>query len=179
MKIAVFCSANERIDPDFFAMAADLGKWIAQNGHTLVFGGCNMGLMECIGRTAHDAGGMTIGVVPSIMEKGGRVSDSVDVDIPCDNLTDRKDLMMTQADVFVVLPGGIGTLDELFTVAASYTIGYHRKRVILYNMKGFWNSLIALLDDLQARQMIRGEWRDCIGVADTAESLYDSIAASV
>ena len=91
-----------------------------------------------------------------IVEKSGRISDYVDVEIPCDNLSDRKQLMMDQSDVFIALPGGIGTLDEVFTVAASATIGYYQKPVILYNMKGFWDSLIALLDDLQAKGMIRG-----------------------
>ena len=106
-----------------------------------------------------------------IVEKSGRISDFVDVEIPCDNLSDRKQLMMDQSDVFIALPGGIGTLDEVFTVAASATIGYHQKPVILYNMKGFWDSLIALLDDLQAKGMIRGNWRDYIKTADSIEQI--------
>ena len=79
--------------------------------------------------------------------------------------------MMDQADVFVALPGGIGTLDEVFTVAASATIGYHDKPVILYNLKGFWNPLIALLDDLQQRNMVRGQWQQYINVANSLEEL--------
>ena len=79
--------------------------------------------------------------------------------------------MMDQSDVFIALPGGIGTLDELFTVAASATIGYHQKSLILYNMKGFWDSLIALLDDLQAKGMIRGNWRDYIKTANSIEQI--------
>lgn len=130
-----------------------------------------MGLMECIARAANGAGGQTIGVIPSIIEKNGRQSDHVDVCIPCDTLSDRKDMFMIQGDVHVVLPGGIGTLDELFTVAASAAIGYHGKRIVVYNMKGFWNALIALLDDLQQKGMIRGGWRDRIGVAETFEEL--------
>ena len=114
---------------------------------------------------------MTIGVVPMIVEKSGRLSDFVEVEIPCDNLTDRKQLMMDQADVFIALPGGIGTIDEVFTVAASATIGYHDKQVILYNMKGFWNPLIAMLDDLQSKGMIRGSWRDYIKTADSIEEI--------
>ena len=139
MKICVFCSANQQIDPDFFAMTEELGVWAAENGHSIVYGGVNQGLMECLGKAAKEHGAMTIGVIPMIVEKSGRLSDFVDVEIPCDNLTDRKQLMMDQADVFIALPGGIGTIDEVFTVAASATIGYHDKQVILYNMKGFWN----------------------------------------
>jgi len=127
--------------------------------------------MECVAKATKEAGGRTIGVVPMMVEKSGRTSDYVEVEIPCDNLTDRKQLMMDQSDVFIALPGGIGTLDEVFTVAASATIGYHQKLVILYNMNGFWNELIALLDSLQQKGMIRGSWRQYIKTADSLEEI--------
>ena len=173
MKICIFCSANQQIDPDFFSMTEELGKWAAENGHDIVFGGVNQGLMECVGKAAREHGGRTIGVVPMIVEKSGRTSDHVDIEIPCDNLSDRKQLMMDQSDVFVALPGGIGTLDEVFTIAASATIGYHKKRVILYNMKGFWDSLITLLDDLQIKGFTRKDWRTYIAVANSLEELQE------
>lgn len=176
MKIAVFCSANRNIDPDFFAMTEELGKWMGENGHDVVFGGCNMGLMDCIGKAVKANGGRAIGVVPSLVEKGGRTFDDLDVEIPCDNLSDRKDLLLAQSDIVVALPGGIGTLDEIFTVAASHTIGYHHKMVILYNMKGFWNSTIALLNDMQQKSMIRGEWHDYIEVVNNLEELKKVIS---
>ena len=171
MKICVFCSANEQIDPEFFSLTEELGKWAGANGHNIVYGGVNQGLMECVAKSARGAGSMTIGVVPMMVEKSGRTSDYVDVEIPCDNLSDRKQLMMDQSDVFIALPGGIGTLDEIFTVVASATIGYHQKPVILYNMKGFWNELIALLDSLQQKGMIRGDWRQYIKTAESIEEI--------
>ena len=171
MKIGVFCSANSNIDPDFFSLTRELGTWIGQNDHTLVFGGCNMGLMECIAKSVHEAGGRTIGVVPQVIEKGGKVSDFVDINIACDNLSERKDLMLLQSDVLIALPGGIGTLDEIFSVAAAHTIGYHNKRVIIYNMKGFWDSTIRMLDNLQSQGLIRGSWRNYIQIADSMEQI--------
>ena len=177
MKIAVFCSANSDIDAGYFKTAAELGRWIGENGHTLVFGGCNLGLMECTAEAVRKAGGRTIGVVPSIIERGGKASPSMDVCIPCDNLSDRKDLMLAQCDAAVALPGGLGTLDEVFTMAASATIGYHHKPVILLNAGGFWDTLIALLDDLQLKGVVRGQWRDIIkeaaGVDDAIRLLQD------
>ena len=173
MKICVFCSANGQIDPDFFSAAEELGRWAAEKGHTIVYGGVNQGLMEAIGRAAHEAGALTIGVIPTIVEKSGRRSDYVDIDIPCDNLSDRKQLMMDQADVFVALPGGIGTLDEIFTVAASATIGYHQKPVLLFNVKGFWNPLVQLLDNLKAQGMVRGEWQQYIRIISSLEELEE------
>ena len=176
MKICVFCSANQQIDPDFFALTEELGTWAADNGHSIVYGGVNQGLMEALAKATKAHGGRTIGVIPMIVEKSGRTSDYVDVEIPCDNLSDRKQLMMDQADVFIALPGGIGTLDEVFTVAASATIGYHQKPVILYNMKGFWDTLITMLEDLQAKGMIRGNWRNYIKTADSIEEISRMIS---
>ena len=176
MKICVFCSANQQIDLEFFTMTEELGTWAAKNGHSIVYGGVNQGLMECLGKATKEAGGRTIGIIPMVVEKSGRMSDYVDIEIPCDNLTDRKQLMMDQSDVFIALPGGIGTMDEVFTVAASATIGYHDKPLILYNMKGFWNPLIAFLDDLKAKGMIRGDWRDIIKTADSIEEISQIIS---
>lgn len=175
MKIAVFCSANQNIDPDYFQLTEEFGKWMGENGHSLIFGGTSHGLMHCIAKAVKENGGMTIGVVPSLVEKGGRTSPFLDVHIPTDNLSDRKELMTAQCDIVVALPGGVGTLDEIFCVAASHCIGYHSKKVILYNMKGFWNSTIALLEDLRQKGMIRGDWHEMIDVADNLEELKKKI----
>lgn len=171
MKIGIFCSANTNIDADFFKATEQFGRWIGSNGHTLVYGGCNLGLMECVGKAVRESGGRTIGMIPSLVEKHGKVSDHVEVHVACNDLSDRKELILAQSEVLVALPGGIGTLDEIFTVAASHTIGYHRKMVVLYNMKGFWNSTIALLDDMQRQGFIRGRWSDFIAVANDFEEL--------
>ena len=175
MKICIFCSANEQIDPDFFLATEQLGRWAAKNGHSIVFGGVNMGLMECVARAAHEAGGQTIGVIPSIIEKNGRKSDYVDVEIFCQDLSDRKDLMLAQSDVAVALPGGVGTLDEVFTQLASASIGYHHKRVILYNMKGFWNPLLSMLEAMNSQGVIRSTLRDHLAVVSSLEELEQEL----
>lgn len=141
----------------------------------IVFGGVNQGLMECLAKAVKEAGGQTLGVVPSIVEKTGRTSQYNDKVLTCDNLSERKQLMLDESDVFIALPGGVGTLDEVFTVAASYTIGYHQKRVILYNMLGFWDATIRMLDDLQQRGMVRGRWRDYICVANNLDEIEQLI----
>lgn len=213
MNIGIFCSANNNIEREYFDRTEEFGRWCAENGHSIVFGGCNMGLMGCVAEAfgayphplprgkgdcsssskglnglcvqegsngsrglssssgLNGTKGNLIGVVPRIVERGGRMSDRLTVHIPCDNLSDRKDLLLAHSDVVVALPGGIGTLDEVFTVAAAHTIGYHQKRIILYNIGDFWNTLIALLDDLQQRGMIRGHWKDYISVANSFEEL--------
>jgi len=151
---------------------------MASEGHSLVYGGVNQGLMECVAKATHESGGHTIGVIPRIVEKSGRISQYVDEEILCDNLSDRKQLMEEQSDVFIALPGGIGTIDEIFTIAAAHTIGYHHKLVILYNMKGFWNDLLTLLDNLQQLGMVRGNWRDYIAVANNLDDIKEILAKS-
>ena len=175
MNICIFCSANSNIPTEYFERTSELGTWMGANGHTLVFGGCNLGLMECVAKAVHDAKGMTVGVVPTIVEKGGKVSEYVDVKILCNNLSDRKDLMIERSDVIIALPGGVGTLDEIFTVLAAASIGYHNKRVILYNIGGFWDSLIAMLNDLKARGVLRAGFENTVKVAHT----LDEIAALI
>lgn len=176
MNICIFCSANSNISTEYFERTSELGTWMGANGHTLVFGGCNLGLMECVAKAVHDAKGMTVGVVPTIVEKGGKVSEYVDVKILCDNLSDRKDLMIERSDVIIALPGGVGTLDEIFTVLAAASIGYHNKRVILYNIGGFWDSLIAMLDDLKTRGVLRAGFEGTVKVAHTLDEIAALIA---
>lgn len=171
MEIGIFCSANDNIEQDYFEKARELGHWIADQGHSIVFGGSNTGLMECIAKALQEHGGRTIGVVPRILEMGRRVSEYCEVTISCEDLSDRKALMMERADIFIALPGGVGTLDEIFTVAASHSIGFHTKKVILYNIDGFWNETIRLLDDMQRRNFIRGKWTDMIEVAENLDEI--------
>jgi uncharacterized protein (TIGR00730 family) len=84
--------------------------------------------------------------------------------------------MMLQGDAFIILPGGIGTLDELFTVAAAATLQYHHKPLILWNMKGFWDSLINCMDDLQQKGVIRGQWKDYIFVASNLTEIEQKLS---
>lgn len=173
MKIGVFCSANNNIDELYFEKTKEFGQWMGENGHILVFGGCNVGLMDCIAQAVKKAGEKIIGIVPTMVEKNGKRSDILDVEINTENLSDRKDLLLIHSDIIVALPGGIGTLDEIFTVAASHTIGYHNKKVILYNINHFYESLIALLEDMESKNMIRGSINNCILYANTLEELTD------
>lgn len=160
MKVAVFCSANNHIDKLYFDRARELGEWIGKNNDTLVYGGCELGLMEEVAKAVHTHGGQVIGVVPTRVEKNGRTSKQLDIEIPCQDLTDRKALMMTQSDVIIAMPGGLGTLDEIFTVAAAATIGYTDKKVILYNINGFWDTLIVLLHEMEQKNFMRESYTE-------------------
>ena len=170
MNICVFCSAND-VAPQYVAAAEKLGRWLGREGHTLVYGGANLGLMEAVARAAHEAGTTVVGVVPAILEKTGRASDHIDVRVLCDSLDDRKAIMVERSDLFVALPGGVGTLDEIFTVVAAASIGYHHKRVVLLNIDGFWDSLLAMLDDLQSKGVLRPGLKETLTVVTEVEKV--------
>ena len=170
MNICVFCSAND-VAPQYVAAAEKLGRWLGREGHTLVYGGANLGLMEAVARAAHEAGATVVGVVPAILEKTGRASDHIDVRVLCDSLDDRKAIMVERSDLFVALPGGVGTLDEIFTVVAAASIGYHHKRVVLLNIDGFWDSLLAMLDDLQSKGVLRPSLKETLTVVTEVEKV--------
>lgn len=178
MKIGVFCSASDHQQAEVTRVTEELGSWMARRGHTLVYGGVSSGLMECLACAVKAGGGRTIGVVPEKLLREGRVSGYVDIEIGCADLSDRKQLIIDQSDAFVVLPGGIGTLDEMFCVAASATIGFHRKPLVVYNICNFWNPLINLLDTLARQGMVRGEWRRHVGVATTLDELTGLLSAT-
>lgn len=178
MNICVFCSASDEQQAEVVRHTEELGAWMARQGHMLVYGGVDSGLMERLARAVKAGGGRTIGVVPEKLLREGRVSACVDVEIGCADLSDRKQLLMDQSDAFVVLPGGIGTLDEMFCMAASATIGFHRKPLVVYNMCNFWQPLIDLLDALARQGMMRGEWHRHIAVATTLDELARLLSAS-
>lgn len=170
-KIAVFCSGSDHIAPVYREKAEELGAWLGRHHKWLVYGGSDSGLMEVVGRAVKENGGMLMGIIPTKLEEAGRVSGLLDVEFRTVNLSDRKDMMLQEAEVAVALPGGIGTLDEVFHVAASASIGYHDRKVILYNVEGFWDDIIRFLGRLEETRFAHRPIRNCILVADTFEEL--------
>jgi hypothetical protein len=170
-KIGIFCAASGNIEQRYFDAAARIGRLIGEAGDTLVYGGANLGLMECVARAVKEAGGEVTGVVPSKLEENGRVSGLIDNLIRCRNLSDRKDIIAAESDVLIALPGGVGTLDEIFHVVAATSIGYHNKRVILYNENGFYNTLLRMLEEMKEKGFLRHDPTYYIEVANSTEEL--------
>lgn len=174
-RIGVFCSARESLSADFITAAEQLGKWIGTTGRMLVYGGVKKGLMEVVAQAAKNSGGRTMGIIPERMIQQGMLSDCVDVEVPCAVLSDRKEYMMREADVFVALPGGIGTLDEVMTVVAAAQVGEHRKKVFLFNVNGVFDGLIDLIRTLEkkglAEERISIKIRNCINIEQIAAAL--------
>ena len=174
-KIGIFCSASEAISPNYFEKARELGTWLGENRKTLIYGGANLGLMECIAQAARQSGATIMGVVPTKLEEQGAVSDLLDITFRTDNLSERKDVMVRESDVLVALPGGVGTLDEIFHVVAAASIGYHTKKVILYNIDGFWDGMISFLNELEEKHFSRRPLENFYSVANTLDELKEQL----
>lgn len=169
--VAVFCAASEEIAPKYVAAAREVGALLGALGVTLLYGGARAGLMEATAAAAKEAGARIVGVVPVVLEERNRVSALLDEKVHTRNLSDRKDIMVERSDILVALPGGIGTLDEIFHTMAAATIGYHRKRVVLYNVDGFWDGLVALLGEWKEAAFVRGNISDYLSVVNSVEEL--------
>ena len=177
-KIGIFCSASDNIDKMYFESASQIGKWMGQTGKTLIYGGASLGLMECIARAVKENGGKVIGVVPAKLEENGKVSTLLDEEIHTRNLSDRKDIITEKSEVLVALPGGVGTLDEIFHVIAAASIGYHRKKVIFYNEYGFYDELLKALHTLEDKGFARQPFSTYYEVANTLNELKEKINLS-
>ena len=169
--IAVFCAASELIDKTYVDAARAVGALFGRMGAELVYGGARFGLMEAVARSAKENGAKITGVVPHILEERGRVSSLLDEKIECDNLSDRKDIMLQRSGLLVALPGGIGTLDEIFHVLAAGMIGYHGKKVVLYNVDGFWDGLVKVIGEMGDKGFVRADLASQLLVADTLDEL--------
>lgn len=148
--IAVYCSASPRIDPVHVELAARVGTLIAARGHSLVSGAGSLSMMGAVARATRDGGGRTYGVIPRALlavEVGDRASDEL---VVTDDMRQRKALMDEAADAFLVLPGGLGTLEELLEVWSARTLSMHAKPVVVCDPTGVLAGLRGLVDHLVA-----------------------------
>lgn len=141
MKIAVYCSAKDQIGEKYLRLGDELGNWIAAEGHTLVYGGATGGLMSRVSTATKQAHGYVIGIIPEKIIRAGRKASHCDELIVVNDMAERKRSMREIADIFVCMPGSYGTLDEMFDVIASGTIGEHRKSIYILNYEGFYEGL--------------------------------------
>ncbi len=172
MNIAVYCASSNDLAPYFYEQAEALGRWIGHQGHTLVYGGCSLGLMESVSKGVKDAGGgRVVGVAPHILQDRGLVSRNIDDIVFCDDLTERKRIMMQRSDIFIAMPGSIGTLDEAFSVMAQHVIGIDMKMVVFWNLNGFWEPLFKFFEELGKTGVLRQPMENLYHKADTLEDI--------
>ena len=171
MKIGVYLSSKDHLPDSYVEAARQVGAFIGSEGHTLVYGGARKGLMEVLAQQVKAHGGRVYGMVPDIIVQRGLVSDAIDVTFRCVDLNDRKAMMNRESDVLVALPGGIGTLDEVFTVMANTVIGIRHQPVVFYNVDGCWDALLQALDNLFAQGLISGQPADYYTIVNGIDEL--------
>lgn len=176
MKIAVYCSAKDVIPEEFLKLGEALGRWIGENGHTLVYGGATGGLMTRVSNAAKVSGAEVIGVVPERIVRSGRKADNCDTLYWVRSMSERKQCMRTMADCFVCLPGSYGTLDEMFDAIASGTVGEHHKPVYIVNYKGFYDGLKALTAHMKELRFLPMEENYAPIYVETLEGLYEALS---
>lgn len=170
-KIGVFLSSKSDLPESYVQAAREVGALIGRTGRTLVYGGARKGLMEVLAQSVKANGGRVYGMVPDIIVDRGLVSDTLDVTFRCVDLSDRKAMMNRESEVFVALPGGIGTLDEVFTVMANAVIGISRQPIVFYNVDGCWDAVLAALTNLFEQGLVSGEPADYYSVATNIAEL--------
>ncbi|WP_296327192.1 TIGR00730 family Rossman fold protein [Reyranella sp.] len=143
--LCVFCGARFGTDPATRDTAVGLGRLLAAEGITLVYGGGGVGLMGLVANAALDAGGRAVGIIPNFLLQREAGHPALTETVVVETMHERKLQMFERADGFVVLPGGIGTLEEFFEVLSWRTLGLHSKPIVIIDQGGYWEPLAALL----------------------------------
>lgn len=146
--VCVYCGARFGDDPAFKAAAETLGRELAARGLELVFGGGNIGLMGALSDAARTAGGKVTGIIPRDLERREIGGDSKNRLVVVDNMHERKMMMARLADAFVVLPGGLGTLDETFEIVTWRQLGFHDKPIIIADIGGYWAPMRGMIEEI-------------------------------
>ena len=174
--IAVFCGSSTGVNPAYSDAAEQLGGLIAQQGFTLVYGGAQVGVMGRVANAALAVGGRVIGVIPQSLMRAELAHTGLSELRVVETLTERKQVMMALSDAFAVLPGGIGTMDELFEVWTATQLGLQSKPCGLLNTLGYFDPLIVFLDHCVSQGFLRPAHRDLLRIEHRPVELLDALS---
>jgi len=169
--LCVYCGSRAGTDPRHTAIAREVGLWIGHHGGQLVYGGGRAGLMGTVAEATLQAGGRVVGIIPeALVEREWAYRSCTELHI-VDTMHARKRMMAERADAFLALPGGIGTLEELFEVWTWRQLGYHDKPVGLLNSAGYFDGLLAFLRTAVREQFMNGWQMEFLSIGDDADTL--------
>lgn len=174
--ICVFCGASDGQNPAYGNAADTLGHLIAKQGMRLVYGAGDVGLMGRVARAAQHAGGDTFGVIPQHLVDWEVGKTDLTRYIVTETMHERKKVMVMNADSFILLPGGAGSLDEIFEVLTWRQLGLHGKPIVILNIDGYWDPLIALLDHVIAEGFAKPSLKDFATIAATPRDALTQLA---
>ena len=176
--VCVYCGSGPGTNPRFVEAAHALGKNFAENNVRLVYGGGSVGLMGAIAKSVLDHGGAVTGIIPDFLRARENALTKVQEMIVTPDMHERKRLMFERSDAFVALPGGVGTLEELVEMLTWQQLGRHAKPILLANIDGFWEPLLALLAHMRSAQFIRPNLEVDILKAERVEDILPRLRAA-
>ncbi len=177
-RLAVYCGANMGQKPEFAEATKALGKAMTGKGIDLVYGGGKLGLMGIIADAVLEGGGEVHGVIPEML-KDLEVAHTGATELHIvQTMHERKAKMTELTDAFVALPGGVGTMDELFEAWSWNALGYHNKPFAILNIAGYWDSMIDFLDTMTAQGFVSSERRRQLIISDQIEDCLNQLAAA-
>ncbi len=153
--LCVFCSSSDVLEQQYFDLANELGKAIADKNITLVYGGAHVGVMKHLALAVQQHNGKVHGIIPRIIFEKGIAYEEADDLTMVDDMAQRKQIMENEADAFVALPGGIGTLDEVFEMLALKQLGHHNKPIVFLDDNGFYSTLIPHMEKMTEENFIK------------------------
>lgn len=175
--LCVYCGSSDRGSPAHHDAALHLGSTMAKAGIRLVYGGGRIGMMGRIADAVMDSGGEVIGIIPQFLEQVEVGHSGVTQLIVTENMHDRKQKMAEMSDAFLIMPGGLGTLEETFEILTWKQLGLHEKPVIIADIGGYWQHLTNLIDHMIAENYAKPENRALFQVIDNIEELLPALSA--
>jgi uncharacterized protein (TIGR00730 family) len=172
--VCVYCASSSAVASEFTSAAESFGAILAQEDLRLVYGGGGVGLMGACARAAHAAGGRVLGVIPHFLTSHERPLKMVDT-VVVGSMHERKMMMFEEADAFAVLPGGIGTLEEVIELLSWRRLGLHAKPIVFLNLSGFWTPLFELLEHIVQQDLVPEEFRECWRTVDRVEDILPAL----
>jgi cytokinin riboside 5'-monophosphate phosphoribohydrolase len=173
--LCVYCASSDRLDPKYYAAAAELGREMVMRGWGLVYGGGKTGIMGAIARAVKQNGGRVVGVIPEFMKARELAYNEADELVTVITMRERKLLMETRADAFVALPGGWGTLEEILEILTLRQLEVVKKPCVFFNQDGFYDPLLKMFDRMLAEKFFKASNMDLFRVAGTAAEVFHQI----
>jgi uncharacterized protein (TIGR00730 family) len=177
VNVCVYCSSSESIEADYVQLAAEVGARLAADRHGLVSGGGRVSMMGAVALAARAGGAHTVGVIPTHLMPLEVADTDADELVVVETMRERKRVMDERSDAFLALPGGIGTLEEVFEVWTARSLGMHDKAVVVLDPNGFYTPLWAYLEDLSDRGFVRAAALDCLARVTTVDEAFAALAA--
>ena len=173
MKICLYGSGSKNTPKEFTDVGYQLGLKIAENNHSLVFGGGNDGMMGAVASGVFDKGGEIIGIAPEWINKFDDDFKRCSEYIKTDSMDMRKSLFLEKSDAFIIVPGGLGTLDEFFEIVVLKFLNRHDKQIILFNINGFYDTLLLMLDEMSNQGFIRPGGEKIFKVVTSIDEVFE------